>query len=175
MDPITIAMGLAQFAPQLVGWITGSKDAAAGAQKVVDLAGQVTGKLDPSAALAALQADKTLQIQFQQAVMANDADLTKAFLSDVQDARKMQTAALAQDDRFSKRFVYYFAAAWSLFTMVYFGCVTFIGVPATGQRVADTILGVLISSVIGGIMGYFYGSTKGSADKTDKIISTLTK
>ena len=60
MAPIAIAMGLAQFAPQLIGWITGSKDAAAGAQKVVDLASAVTGKLDPSAALAALQADKAL-------------------------------------------------------------------------------------------------------------------
>ena len=34
MDPITIAMGLAQFAPQLVKWITGSDNAAAGAQKL---------------------------------------------------------------------------------------------------------------------------------------------
>jgi hypothetical protein len=88
MDPITIAMGLAQFAPQLVKWITGSSDAAAGAQKVVDIAGAVTGKGgDPAAALAALQADKQLQVQFQQAVMANEADLTKAFMADVQSAR----------------------------------------------------------------------------------------
>lgn len=87
MDPISIAFGLAQFAPQLIGWITGSKSAEAGAQKVVDLAGAVTGKMDPAAALAAMQADKALQIQFQQAVMANEADLTRAFLADVQDAR----------------------------------------------------------------------------------------
>lgn len=88
MAPIAIAMGLAQFAPQLIGWITGSKDAAAGAQKVVDLASAVTGRLDPAAALAALHADKALQLQFQQAVMANEADLDKAFLADVQDARR---------------------------------------------------------------------------------------
>lgn len=87
MDPITIAMGLAQFAPQLVKWITGSDNAAAGAQKVVDIASAVTGQADPAAALAALQADKALQLQFQQAVMANDADLAKAFLADVQSAR----------------------------------------------------------------------------------------
>jgi hypothetical protein len=87
MDPITIAMGLAQFAPQLVKWITGSDDAAAGAQKVVDIAGAVTGKSDPVAALAALQADKQLQVQFQQAVMANETDLIKSFLADVQSAR----------------------------------------------------------------------------------------
>jgi len=92
MDPISIAMGLAQFAPQVVKWITGSDDAAAGAQKVVDIAGVVTGKTDPAEALAALQADRQLQLQFQQAVMANETELAKAFLADTQSARARDVA-----------------------------------------------------------------------------------
>ena len=35
MDPITIAMGLAQFAPQIVKWISGSDKAAEAAATVV--------------------------------------------------------------------------------------------------------------------------------------------
>src|SRR5262245_14405034 len=34
-------------------------------------------------------------------------------------ARRMQVAALQQDDKFAKRFVYYLATAWSAFAMLY--------------------------------------------------------
>lgn len=95
MGPISIAMALAQFAPQLVKWITGSVDAAAGAQKVVDIAAQVTGSVDPEKIQAALTADRALQIQFQQAVMANSAELDRLFLADTQSARA-RDVALAQ-------------------------------------------------------------------------------
>ena len=72
----------------------------------------------------------------------------------------MQVAALSQDDLFSKRFVYYFAA-WSLFSMIYFIAVTFWPPPTDGLRIADTILGVLLASVIGVMFAYFYGTTRG--------------
>ena len=86
---VTAAMALAQYVPQITKWITGSDDAAAGAQKVVDIASQITGVAnDPAKMLEAMAADKALQIQFQQRVMENETDLQKAFLADVQDARK---------------------------------------------------------------------------------------
>lgn len=72
-------------------------------------------------------------------------------------------------DIFSKRFVYYFAAAWSLFSMAYFMAVTFFPPPADGLRIADTILGVLIASVIGVMFAYFYGTTRASKAKDDTI------
>jgi hypothetical protein len=124
--------------------------------------------------MTAIKADPALALQFKMAVMANDADLEKAYLADRKDARAMQTAALDHEDKFSKRFVYIFASAWSLFTMVYFGCVTFIEVPIGGQRVSDTILGVLIGSVLGSIFQFFYGTNRGSQIK-DATISNLSK
>lgn len=88
MDPLTLAMGLAQFAPKIAKWITGSDNAAAGVQKVVDIASQVTGITgDPAKMLEAMQADKALQIQFQQRVMENDTELERLFLADMQSAR----------------------------------------------------------------------------------------
>jgi hypothetical protein len=119
-----------------------------------------------SMALAAIQADPAKAMEFQLAMGAQQLDFEKAYLGDVQNARAMQIAALAQEDLFSKRFVYYFAAGWSIFSMVYFMAVTFAPPAAAGQRIADTILGVLIASVIGVMFAYFYGSTKGSAEKT---------
>jgi len=63
------------------------------------------------------------------------------------DARAMQVAALAQDDTFSKRFVYYLAAFWSVGAAVYIGFVTFGTIPASNVRFADTILGFLLGTV----------------------------
>lgn len=166
MDPISIVMSLAQFAPGIIKLVTGSDKAGDVAGKVIDVAKAVTGAPDGAAALKAIQADPAKVLEFQQAMGAQQLDLERMFLADVQSARTMQVAALAQDDLFSKRFVYYFAAAWSLFSMVYFLAVTFAPPAPAGQRIADTILGVLIASVVGVMFGYFYGSTKGSAEKT---------
>lgn len=88
MDPITIAMGLAQFAPQVLKWITGSDKAADAASAVVEIAQQVTGKGSGSEAFQALQADPALVLQFRQTLAAQEADLDKAFLADVKDARQ---------------------------------------------------------------------------------------
>lgn len=87
MDPITIAMGLAQFAPAIVKWLTGSDKAEAAAGKVVEIAQVVTGTSSGPEALEALRADAAAQLQFRQAVMAQEADLDKALLLDRQDAR----------------------------------------------------------------------------------------
>lgn len=101
MDPITIAMGLAQFAPQVLKWITGSDKAADAASAVVAVAQQVTGKGSGGEAFQALKADPALVLQFRQALAAQEADLDKAFLADTQDARKRDTdlAKLGQRNR----------------------------------------------------------------------------
>lgn len=158
------------FAPNLVEYMTGSDAAGAVASKIVDIAGIVTGGApDP---VAALMADPAKAMEFQKALMDNETELVRMHLAEVQDARKMQIAALGQDDLFSKRFVYYFAAAWSAFAMLYFLGVTFIPIPPEGTRVADTILGVMISSVIGVMFAYFYGSTRGGTEKSRLLALT---
>jgi hypothetical protein len=95
MPLIPIAMALAQFAPMIAGWLGGSK-AEDIAGKVVGIAQVVTGQSAPDAALAALQADPNLSLQFQQAVMAQQvtlaqiaADVEKAELA--ADTANMQT------------------------------------------------------------------------------------
>lgn len=87
MDPISIGLALAQFAPSLIKYFTGSDKAADVAGKVIDIAKTVTGAPDGAAALAVIQADPNKVLEFRSAAMAQDADLTKAFLADVKDAR----------------------------------------------------------------------------------------
>lgn len=175
MAPIILtALKLAQFVPGVVKLLTGNDKAADIAGHVVSIAQTVTGTDSGEAALAAIKADPGKVMDFQLAMADKQGEFEQMYLADVQNARAMQIAALAQEDTFSKRFVYYFAAAWSLFSMVYFMSVTFWPPPADGLRIADTILGVLIASVIGVMFAYFYGTTRSSKAKDDTI-SNLTK
>lgn len=174
MEPITLSL-LAQFAPSLIKWVTGNDKAEEITQAVVDVAKEVTGTGTAKSAVATLQADPEAVLRFQQAIAEREAELEKAYLADVDSARKMQIAALNQDDIFSKRFIYYFALGWSLFAAVYFTGTTFIEIPASGQRVADTILGVLVGTVMSGLFGFFYGSSARSASKDDLIHKLSTK
>ncbi len=98
-----------------------------------------------------------------------DADLEKSYLADADSARKMQIAALGQDDLFAKRFVYFFAIGWSLFAMAFFAAVTFADIPEKNIRVVDTILGFMLGTAIASIFNYFLGSTSVSRKKDDTI------
>jgi len=107
-----------------------------------------------------------------QKIKEMELEFAKVEAANVADARALQVAALQQEDLFSKRFIYYFATVWSVFAMVYFSFATFGTIPESGVRVADTILGVLIGTVITGFFNFFFGSSKGSKDK-DAIIKGM--
>ena len=98
----------------------------------------------------------------------------KAYLADTDSARKMQIAALEQNDLFSKRFVYWFAIIWSLFAMGFFIAITFADVPEKNLRMADTILGFLIGTAIASVFNFFLGTSM-SSRKKDETISTLSR
>jgi len=51
----------------------------------------------------------------------------------------------------------------------YLFLVTFVPIPETGKDHAKIIVGFLIGSALAGILGYFWGSSKGSADKNKLI------
>jgi len=98
-----------------------------------------------------------------------DMEYAKLHLENVKGARDMQVAALGQADVFSKRFVYYFAAFWSLCAVAYIAAITFATIPVQNIRFADTILGFLLGTVVATILNFFYGTSKSSQDKTDKL------
>jgi hypothetical protein len=85
MDPITIAMGLAQFVPQLTKWITGSDKAEQVAQKAIDIAQAVTGKPNGEEAVKALQADPALVLQYRQAVLTQAVDFERLAVQNAAD------------------------------------------------------------------------------------------
>ena len=96
MDPISIAMGLAQFAPQLIKWLSGSDKAADVAQKAIDIAETVTGKQGQEA-LEAIKADAGLQFQYRQAVLAQRVELEKLATEEVKAVNETMRAEAAAE------------------------------------------------------------------------------
>ena len=99
----------------------------------------------------------------------DNKELLNMKLKDIQNARHMQEIALQQEDKFSKRFIYYFALFWSIVAGSYIMLITFMEIPQQNQRFADTILGFLMGTIISGIITFFYGSSIGSKEKTDLL------
>lgn len=93
MGPITIAMGLAQFVPQLTKWITGSDKAEQVAQKAIDIAKSVTGAQTGDEAVKALQANPDLVLQYRKAVL--DQEVSFQALA-VQNAKDINTTMQAE-------------------------------------------------------------------------------
>jgi len=165
MEPLSIILGLAQFAPQLIKWVTGNDKASEVAAIAVDVAQKVTGAKDAAGAIKQLGLDPAAAAAFADKLQEREADLEKAYLADVANARSMQIAALQQDDVFAKRFVYYFSIGWSLFAMGWFCIVTFYAIPKDNVTTANLITGFLIGTAVASIFQFFLGSTKDSKNK----------
>jgi len=61
------------------------------------------------------------------------------------------------------------ALTWSGFSMLYLVGITFTEIPKQNMRVVDTVLGFVLGTIVATIIAYFFGSSKGSADKNDMI------
>lgn len=116
---------------------------------------------------------KEKELEHEQWLTEQSVKLDEIYLRDRQDARDMQKSALAQQDMFSKRFIYYFSIFWSLSAVLYIGFITFGTVPEQSVRFADTILGFILGTVIAAIINFFYGSSRSSQKKDDVIAETI--
>lgn len=174
MDPISIGMALANFAPSLIKLFTGSDKAAEVAGHVVDIAQAVTGTDTGAEALEVLKADPAKVLEFRQAVAEQQVDLEKAYLSDRADARthdiELRKLTGGQNIR----------ADLAVLAVV-LGLIACLGVMVMFKdKMPGEVVGIL--STIAGIFGaclkdYFafeFGSSRSSQIK-DATISNLTK
>ncbi|SFC04736.1 hypothetical protein [Pseudoalteromonas denitrificans] len=171
MEPISIALALAKltgFDKQVGRWLGGDNGEEV-ASSVVDMAQIITGAKSPEYALQEIQKSEQFQKQLTQALITSEKELNKLAFENTQDARAMQIQALAQNDKFSKRFIYYFAAFWSIFSVVYIVCITFVSIPQDSVRFADTILGFILGTVIATIINFFFGSSSGNEKRTESL------
>lgn len=172
MDPITIAMSLATFVPQLAKWITGSDKAEQVAQKAVDIAQAITGKVTGDEALQALQADPALVLQFRKAVLDQAVQFEQLAVQNAADINATMRAETAAEHwpSYSWRPSIGFAVAFdlvmsSVIVVVAYGGVMFFKVDATVLSYLPGILAALtglvaVASPILGIASWFRGKAQ---------------
>ena len=155
MPLIPIAMALAQFAPMIAGWLGGSK-AEDVAGKVVSIAQTVTGQSAPDAALAAIQADPNLSMQFQKAVLDQQVQLQQIALEQAQAELAADTAdtqavnATIQAETKADHWPTY---SWRPFVGFCFGLLAVL----SGLTVAGAYLGVMFGRVDAAVLSYLPG------------------
>lgn len=173
MDPVTTialatsvikALGLDEKLGRLIGGDKGAQVA----ERVVDVATQITGG-SPEDLVQAMQADREAAAQIRVKLVEMADNESQRSLENLRDARAMQVAALQQEDLVSKRFVYQFAWAWSLFTMLFIMTILYVPLQEPAQRYADTILGFLLGTVVATLLTFFFGSSRHSKDKDSSI------
>ena len=124
--------------------------------------------------LAQLQADREAELhEFVLAQKEQELKVDEMAYADTDSARKMQMAALQQSDVFSKRFLYFYAAGWSIAAAVYIAFITFGDIPEKNIRFADTILGFILGTVISTIIQFFFGTSQGSRNKDETLAAAI--
>lgn len=172
MDPITIAMTLAQFAPGIVKLFTGSDKAAEIASKVVGVAQAVTGAPTGEAALAAIQADQGKAMDFQLAMADKQQALEQMYLADVQDARA-RDVKLAQAGQVNYRANALAAGAGLLVIF----CLLIVVWASSMDDFAKATITLILGRSLGWIEQIFsfeFGTTRANKTKDDTI-NNLTK
>lgn len=119
--------------------------------------------------------DPTERLKFMELMRKYESEDYAYEVEDRKDARAMQVQAVVSDDIFVRRWLHYFAMISIFIGFVYIFLITFVEIPEANQRFADTILGVVISLIFSGIYNYFFGSSKGSGDKTEIIKNNIKK
>lgn len=109
---------------------------------------------------------------------AAEIEITKRMeleFKDMDSARQMQVEALKQDDKFSKRFVYYLAAFVIVSATLYGGGLFFFHVPEENKRLVEMFADLYMFA--GGMMvlNFFFSSTATSREKTRQLIDMSKK
>lgn len=173
MDPITLALGLAQLAPAILPLFTEDKTAGVAASAVAAAAHAVTGKdlTNPAETGAVRDAlnDPTARAEFQRIVNEHAVALLQAenqriaaVLADVQSARVRETE-LAKAGHTSWEMI--LLSVLSIVGLLVITIVLFTHDPPAGAKeTLIMIVGALISRV-GDVYGFYFGSSMDAKKK----------
>lgn len=146
---------------------------------LLQIGSQIIDRLFPDPAQAEAAKIKLLEMQQtgELAKMANDTEVTKAYLADLGSARARESAVATSENApyLNKVIVPILALGVLLATFGLFAFVLFDtgSIDPTRKDILIYVLGVL-SAIATQIISYYFGSSKGSSDKNtaiDKIIN----
>lgn len=169
MDPISIAVGLSQFAPALMRLFGAGDKSVAVAERVVGIAQAVTGGKTSEEALAIMQKNSEMQYAFNLKVMENETELEKLYLADTQSARNRDAEFIKSGSRNYRADTMYILAILVIGALVW----------AVLSSAMDEYAKGIITLVLGRFLGYLdniynfeFGSTRSNKDK-DVAIKNL--
>lgn len=168
---IAAALGLASFAPIIARWLGGDQ-AHEVATKVVNIAQQVTGTLNPVEAIQRLEEDAHMVSAFQKAIIQVEAEIELAVMKDRQDAR-LRDVALANAGRSNIRAdVMVIAAATGLIlclaSLAYFSE----ALPGEAVGIISTIAGIF-GACLKDAYTFEFGSSRGSKEKDNAVVAMI--
>lgn len=147
---------------------------------ILDIGSKIIDRLipDPTAKAQAQVELLKLEQSGELAKMANDAEITKAYLSDVASARNREAQIAVSDSApyLNKIITPVLALGVLIATFGLFGFVLFDKgtIDPTRKDILIYVLGVL-SAIATQIVAYYFGSSKGSSDKNQAIDNLLKK
>lgn len=109
------------------------------------------------------------EIERDKAEWEHEANMYEIAVADRDSARKMQIAALGQDDRFAKRFVYYLASFIIASATIFGVLLFFIDVPEANKRLVEMFADIYLFAGAIMIIQFFFGSSHGSKAKDEQL------
>lgn len=168
MEPISIALALAQFAPSVMRFFGAGDSSVDVAQRVVGIAQSVTGARTPEEALQALRANAELAQQFSLAVLATDKELEQAYLVDRQSARARDVEFIRAGRTNTRADVMVWGAVLGLISclvsLIWFRA----GLPGEAVGIISTVAGIF-GACLRDAFQFEFGSSRSSRDKDSTI------
>jgi hypothetical protein len=161
------AMGLAEFAPSIVRWLSGD-DVEHVAADVITRAKRVTGLDDVPSVMHALRSDPTVLIAFQKDMLALETERELGYLKDRQSARERDVSFIEAGHRNYRADVMVIAAAMGMImclaSLAYFSD----HLPGEAVGIISTIAGIF-GACLKDAYAFEFGSSRGSKEKDSTV------
>lgn len=160
---IPLAMTLAQHAPQIIRWMTGSEKAEEVAGQIVAVAEAVTG-MQGQQAVDAINADPAIALKFRESVMQYEQTMDAMYLQDRQDARARDVAIVQAGKRNVRADVMVLIDAVGLLACLLALVIYRENMPGEVVALVSTIASIF-GLCLRDAHQYEFGSSRGSSDK----------
>ena len=118
-------------------------------------------------------------LEYRKTMDAHELELEKQRVEDRKHARETQSGRDKNEDPFIRRFTYFYAYIITFLTFLFIFMAAFVPVlfdkalPEQSWRIIDTVLGFLLGIGLSAIIQFFFGSSSGSAKKSEDISRML--
>jgi hypothetical protein len=123
---------------------------------------------------------KQFELEYQEQLMQHtesieqiNLEYEKARFADTANARGMQEKAMDNEDPWVRRFIYFYAILLTVLSFLFLYLVLWNPegkmIDPQNKDLVNTITGFLLGTTMSAVIGFFFGSSSGSADKGKQI------